>query len=213
MSLGVAIAIHPQLGAQGSAAAPPGPTTYLLDTFTAADGTALIGHTPDVNTGGGAYVAFGANFLQINSNALQARFGTIGGAAIATGQADGVLRITFTAASDPGALSGGRVSWRHTDTDNHFQVNLETTGTKITLYKHEAAVTTAVDSINGLSPAITLPFEFTVTIAGNVMTAQVTGRADTIVTTTDAFNAAETGLGLWNNPADVFYDNFSFASA
>jgi hypothetical protein len=184
---------------------PPGPITYVLDTFTGPQSAfGFVGHSPDVDLEGGGWQNTPNCFLRTDgSGKAWAEHGGSGMAYISAGPTRGrgvrVRTIVYQS-------SGSSVLMRFADVDNHFQFNVDST--QVALYKHEDGVVTQLARTD---VECTFPAEVVCDITEDdhfacFVVNQVAVDAD------DSFNNDVGNYGLVDRPAGGTFDDFSVRS-
>lgn len=186
--------------------AAPGQMTLFLDTFTgAASSYGFVGHTPDV---GDPWTYTDLPFLKTDGNGYAwAEFGVPNAAIVDPGVPRYVLSLVFV---NETTLSGGRVVFGWIDADNHYQINIDSAGSQLTLYKHLLGDVTPLASVAGLSPTIPAGSTLEVTRrAGGQIDVRVIGVTGAALSATDSSFESERSCGLQSQPSDGRYDDFT----
>lgn len=179
----------------------PSVLTYLSDTFTDTNGTALTAHTMTIGPG---WVGFGSQFFDIQSNATREQFGNTGSVVADAGVANGVYRVTVSAANC-------NIVLRLTDNSNRITLT-NPANTQLTLTKTVAGADTVIVSDAGLT-VITYPVQLQIVLSGDNITCSVVGQAGQQIAGSDSFNNTATRFGFRAQTALITYDDFSFKSA
>jgi len=192
----------------GGAGIPSG-SIIINDTFTAADGTNLAGHAPDV----AAYLATGQTWsvltaptatMKIVSNKATVDAGSNPVARISAGIATGYV---LTADINTATVGAG-ILVRVKDATNWWQIASLVASDELTIAESNAGVLT----IRATTPMVvgaSVLYTVTITLSGATITAQI---GATTVSYASSLHATETGVGIRNIGAATT-DNFKVVYA
>ena len=193
-----------------NAYAEAGVTTYVSDTFTAANGTALNGRTPSPTDPGATWATqsgtAGNQTIQSNKASFACN-NSREDLVIDAGVSDGTIEATMTI---PATGSIGILMFRVQDVNNYWQLTIDDTQT--VLYRIVAG---AVDysSIVTQAHASGTPYTLRVTLSGNSVSGEVVG--ETPIATTSSVGAARTKHGIggyYAGTGNVTADDFTVTS-
>lgn len=173
-----------------------GASSYVEDTFTDANGTALESHTPDVDVVGGGWVKVNSS-ADIQSNQLNAAGGGTIVYTIDTGQSNYVLTITKVAGGNAAS-----VIFRYTDENNKWLARRN--GGTLELYRRTSGTWTLMDS-TATTPS-TGSYTLVITCNGTSITVETQG--DT-VSATNSDHQTATRIGIDTQSHVGTYDNLT----
>lgn len=183
-------------------------TAYVLDTFTAADSTALNGRTPSPTTAGNNWTTLeGAGAQQtIQSNVAR----LVAGAAVQsltvdTGQASGT--VTVSAALGATGATGCGIMFRMTDANNYWLLWIDGAN-RVDVYKVVANVSTTRANI--VIASNTAAHDLRVVLSGHSIVATYGGVS--VANLTDSFNATATKHGMRAYANTATFDNFQMTA-
>ena len=180
-------------------------TAVFYDTFTDANGTSLLVHTPDIDTVGAGWLRVGAQVWTINGNKVGhvQSFGNAGEAYANCGVADGAITCDVTVSTSGGVDLAG-VAFRLTDTNNLWKVVVARATGAFVIFERNAGVD--INRTQKLVPIVGgATYTIKVILSGQSIVATLDG-ADQIPYALASFNQAVTNHGIESKSDDIFDD-------
>lgn len=188
--------------------APPPIPILIRDAFTAANGTEIIGHVPDVNVPAGAWAhSLGVGYIQIQNNQLayvSADVGVNSPVWIEAGQADLLLAQITISVIPIGGTGGVAVSLRSALNSYGIMLDVDPSGiVRLRRSSDEMILDASAAGAAAVGDVLRLR------MVGNVFTGFVNAIA--LLSATEAFGVGRTGAGvrfLWNAGPKPALDDF-----
>lgn len=182
-----------------------GVTTYVEDTFTDTNGTALTSHTPDTDTVGTGWEAV-TNLFDIQSNKATTNSGSDNVAVIDSGQADCTIRVT---ANYDTSNKYPAIMFRVTDADNMWYAQNTNQLTFEMVERTGGSNTSRASVSKSFSGGV--DYDYDVILSGNSITAHIDGGSE--ITYSSAVRNTVTKHGIRAFQTETVFDNFSVKSA
>lgn len=182
-----------------------GVTTYVEDTFTDTNSTALTAHTPDTDVVGTGWEAV-TNLFDIQSNKTTTNSSGDNVAVIDSGQADCTIRTTLNFDAN---LKYPAIMFRVTDADNMWYAQNTVNTTFEMIERTTASNTSRASTAKTFSNST--DYAFDVVLSGDSITAHVDGGSE--ITYSSSVRNTVTKHGIRAYQTETTFDDFSVKSA